>query len=215
MSVAQQNSYNGFAGDAATTIFSLTFAVPSDSTGSDILVYVIDASGNITLLGSNYTLDLVGKTLTYPVTPGQAPLAAGVAALPVGWQLYALRIESMVQPLALTTQGPFPAAGLMLALDKQTMMIQQLQDQINRCIKYPIGQTPTTTNVADFINAVAAILLQMQKGTYANLKIAAAANPTRQMWGWATDLGASGQLMFYGGDTTVGDGGWFGPLAGA
>lgn len=217
MTVAAQNSSNGFQGDGSTTVFTFTFALPSDSSGTDILLFVIDPEGVITPLTSNFTLDLIAQTITYPVTPGEAPLDTGVAALPAGWQLWAMRVESLVQALALTTQGPFPSAGLMLGLDKIVMMLQQLQEQIDRCVKYPIGQVPTTTDVTAFIAAVSAAIIQAPiTGTYAYCKEVAAANPTQWRFGLVNDQNDAGvqQLFLYCGDASAGDQGWFGPLTG-
>lgn len=218
MTVTNPVNANVFDGDDSTTVFTYTFQVPAASTGTDIYVYVIDDEGNITLLTSNYTLDLNAATVTYPVTPGITPLDPGVTALPAGWQIAIYRIESLTQALNMTTQGPFPAAGVMAALDMLTFITQQLQEQINRCVKYPIGELPTTTDVNDFIAAVNAIIATPPiTGTYAYCKSIAALAPTTPRNAIVTDQNDQGtaQLFFYSGNVNAGDGGWFGPLTGA
>lgn len=212
MSLANQNSFNVFDGDAATTVFNWTFALPVGSTGTEIVVYIIDDEGVITQLASNYSQDLNTNQLTYPVQSGVAPLDPGVTALPVGWQIAIYRTEPITQGLSLTTQGPFPAASIMGALDYLTMICQQLQEQLNRCVKYPIGQVPTTTDVNDFIAAVNAIIMTPPiQGTYAYVKAIAALDPTTPRFAIASDLGVAGEfsLLWYSGLTTVGDTGWF------
>lgn len=204
-------------GDGVTTVFGYTFQLPAGSTGTDIYVYIIDSSGNVTLLASNYTINLSAAQVTYPVVGGISPLGVGVNALPAGWSIAIYRIESLVQALNLTTQGPFPAAGLMAALDMLTLITQQIQEQINRCVKYPIGQAPTSTDVTAFIAAVSAIIQPpMISGTYAYVKAIAATAPTTSRFATVTDQNALGtqQLFFYSGTVAAGDGGWFGPLTG-
>lgn len=218
MTVSNPSNDNIFDGDGSTVLFSFTFQLPSDSTGTDIYVYVIDSAGNITLITSNLTLDLVNKTVTYPVTGGISPLANGINALPAGWQLGVFRIEQLTQALNMTTQGPFPAAGIMAAFDKLTLITQQLQEQINRCVKYPIGELPTTTDVNAFIAAVNAIIQPpMTVGTYAYVKSVAALAPTTARMFGVTDQNSNSttQLYFYSGNVAAGDGGWFGPITGA
>jgi hypothetical protein len=217
LTVANPVNFSIFQGDAATTVFGFTFAIPVGDTGSDIYVYYIAADGTITLLTSNLTLDLNAKTVTYPVTPGISPLSPSESAVPVGAQLAVFRIESLVQALNLTTQGPYPAAGIMAALDYLTMIAQQLQEQINRCVKYPIGQVPTSTDVNAFIAAVSAAIAQPPiQGTYSYCKSVAEQNPTIYRFAIVTDQNDQGtnQLFFYSGNVAAGDGGWFGPLTG-
>lgn len=217
MTVTNPVNDNIIDGDGVTTVFGYTFELPSDSDGGDIYVYVIDDQDNITLLTSNYTLDLNAATITYPVTSGISPLNPGVTALPIGWQIAIYRIENLTQALSLTTQGPFPAAGMMAALDMLTFITQQLQEQINRCVKYPIGQIPTSTDVTAFLAAVSALIPQSPLfGTYAYVKSVAALAPTTYRFAVVTDQNnlGTGQLFFYSGNVSAGDGGWFGPLTG-
>ncbi len=217
MTVTDPTNDNVLDGDGISTVFGFTFQVPSASTGTDIYVYIIDDDGAITLLTSNYTINLSAKTVTYPVVGGITPLAVGVNALPAGWKIAIYRIESLTQAMNLVTQGPFPAAGIMAALDQLTFITQQLQEQINRCVKYPIGEIPTTTDVNDFIAAVNAIIATPPvQGTYAYCKAIAALAPTTPRNAIVTDQNDQGtaQMFFYCGNILAGDGGWFGPLTG-
>lgn len=209
MTVSTQNNDNIFDGDGSTDQWSFTFELPSDSVGDDIYVYVIDDEGSITQITTNFTLDLNAQTITYPVTPGVSPLESGVSFLPAGWQLAVLRLEDIVQALNLTTQGAFPSAGLMLGLDKIVMILQQLQEQIDRCIKYPIGQAPTTADISTAVAAISSVFPPFTSDTYPNLLLLSAGSPTQKRWGFATDFnGGNGQLCFYTANTAVGDQGW-------
>lgn len=214
VTVATTNSFNLINGDGSNVTFPYTFELPDSSDGSDIYLYVIDDEGTITQITSNYTWNEADATFTYPNTAGISPLEAGITALPTGWQLCIMRVEPLTQAVNLTTLGPFPASSLMAQVDFLTMLVQQQQEQINRCVKFPIGQVPTTTDVNDFIDAVNAIIATPPiSGTLAYLKSISALAPTTTRFGIATDLGAGNALMWYGGDILLGDGGWFGPLA--
>jgi hypothetical protein len=217
LTVTIQTNYSISDGDDSTTVFGFTFAVPTASTGTDIYVYIIDDTGTITLITSNYTLDLSAKTVTYPNTAGITPLDPGVAALPSGWQIAIYRVEPLTQVLNLTTQGPFPSAGMMASLDQLEYQIQQIQEQLNRCVKYPIGQAPTTTDVNDFIAAVNAIIAPPPiYGSYTYVKSIAALAPTTFRTAFVNDQNSLGawQFFIYSGNVAAGDGGWFGPLSG-
>lgn len=217
MTVANPINDNILDGDGSSYVFGFTFDVPVGSTGTDIYVYIIDDEGTITLITSNYTLNLSAKTVTYPVTGGIPPLSPSDNFLPSGWQIAVYRIESLTQALNLVTQGPFPAAGLMAALDMATYQIQQLQEQVNRCVKYPIGQIPTSTDVTAFLAAISAMIPQGPiAGTYAYCKSIAALAPTTYRFAIVNDQNDQGtnQIFFYSGNVAVGDSGWFGPISG-
>lgn len=213
MTVTNPANDNIINGDGVTTVFGYTFQLPAGSVGSDIYVYVIDDLGNVTLLTSNYTLNLQLSQIIYPVTGGIAPLVVGVNALPANWKLAIYRLESLTQALNLVTQGPFPAAGIMAALDFLTLITQQLQEQVNRCFKLPVGSVPSVADVTvNSITIATGTLLGSitLADTYPNLK---ANPPASKTLAWATDIGA-GALVFYSGNPAIGDSGWFGPIVG-
>lgn len=206
MTVPAESNKVIYAGDGSTTAFPFTFTLPSDSTGTDVLGYVVDNLGNVTLLASNYTVDVTNKKFNYPTVGGVSPLPVGDNALPSGWELVIIRIETIEQILSLISQGIFDAASIMLAFDKIVMILQQLQEQLDRCVKVALN-TPNTVE-GPVIPATQA-MLPLYKGTYAQIKSQAAAAPTQQAWGWASDLNAgSGQLAFYTANASIGDSGW-------
>ena len=101
------------------------------------------------------------------------------------------------------TRGwPFSAAAMMLALDKLTMICQQLQEQLNRAVLLPINTPDNTLNPV--ISPSAGVPITYNR-TWAELAAIAAADPTTQFWGYATD---QTQLYFYTGNVNVGAGGF-------
>lgn len=207
MTVAYPANKIVYGGNGVTTVFSFPFDLPTNSDGSDVFAYVVNASAIVTPLTGNYSVNPATKELTYPLVAGVSPLDAGVAVLPVGWKLVIARIEDIVQGLSLIEQGSFSSRTIMAQLDYMTMIAQQQQEQLDRCFKYPIDtQAPDNDTVQAFLAAIAAVLPNFSYDSYVNLKNHAAINPTLACWGWATDQKA---LVFYTGDTTVGDNGWF------
>lgn len=198
-------------GDGVTTSFPYSFAI-NTSDGSDIYPFVVDDDGVVTQLTSNYSINTGTARVTYPSVGGISPLGPSDLALPTGWTLVLLRIEPLSQTLSLTTQGTFDAPSIMSALDKIMMVIQQLQEQINRCVKYPVGTVPASVDVAAFLAVVSAqIQSPPPSGTYAYLKSLALVTPGTPFMGLATDLGAVGQStpVWYCGIASVGDQGFF------
>lgn len=214
MTLAASQNYAIFDGDGVTTTFPYTFGI-NTTDGSDISVYYIDSSGTVTLVTSNYSVDVANSRVLYPTVAGVSPLASTDTAVPVGAQLELLRVEPLSQTVQLVDQGVFDPASIETGMDKITMICQQLQEQINRCVKYPLGTSPTTADVDAFIAAVSAIIQPpVISGTLAYLKSVSEGTPTTVRFGIATNLGTGNALMWYCGNATLGDEGWFGPLAG-
>lgn len=131
-------------GNAATTTWPFTFLIP---TLDDITVtLVLLSSGDETVLApSLFTVtglgDPAGGSVEYPLTG--SPLSA----------LYDIVVERFVaetQETDLVNQGGAYPADIEDALDYLTMITQQLQDQIDRCIVFSVAdEVETTLPVAD------------------------------------------------------------------
>lgn len=203
-----------YDGDGITVLFPYTFEIDTDD-GSDIVLFVVDDDGNVTELTGNYSIDVANSRISYPTVAGVSPLEPLIAALPIGWVLVAMRVEPISQTTQLTDQGVVSMPAIEGGLDKLTMICQQLQEQIDRCVKYPVDQLPTSTDVDAFIAAVSAIIQPPAiSGTFAYLKSISVGTPTTVRFGIATDLGTGNALMWYCGNSALGNDGWFGPLAG-
>ncbi len=191
MSLSASSNKILYAGDDVTTVFAITFALPTGSTGSDVYVYIIDDEGAVTKLTSNYSVDVNALTVTYPTVGGVAPLDTGVNALPNGWQIALVREEPLSQTLQLLNQGVLDMPSLEKALDKLTMIAQQLQEQVARCFKVPINvpYDPTSPTQNPVVSTQAV-------GTLAQLIAISDASPAVARFGVATDIGG-GQLLYY------------------
>lgn len=124
-----------FSGNDITTSFPFAFKVFSTA---DVLVVLADSVGSETDLveGVDYTVTLNANQNANPggTVNKTTPLVTGEA----------LVITSQVQnlqPTDLTNQGGFYPAVINAALDRATIQIQQLAEQLARSAKLPITRT--------------------------------------------------------------------------
>jgi hypothetical protein len=214
MSITDASNKVIYAGDAnggANTpgqAFDITPVLPTDSTGTDVYGYVVDAAGVVTKLTSNYSIDVGAKHFIYPTVGAVAPLLTGVNAVPIGWELVIVRAEPLSQTLALTNSGIWDGPSIDAAFDKLTMICQQIQEQVNRCFQAPIN---VPYNPAIPVVLPGASILAQYSGTLAYLITISNAAPTVPAFGIATDIG-SGQLVWYPGYAStsgVNGSGWY------
>lgn len=129
-----------YQGDGATTAFPFTFRI-IDAT--DIKLLLIDADGTETDITSDYFVDTVNNTVHYPgYAPGAEPgLTDQPAPVQEGQRLVVYRELPVTQEKDLGEKWPFFV--IELALDKLTMLIQQVKGIWDRCLKVSVGQEAT------------------------------------------------------------------------
>lgn len=119
-----RHEYNG---NGATVTFPIDFRYDAKS---HVKVYVGEV---LKTLDTDYTLTVAGVdsggTLTFITAP-----AAGTGNVVI------LRISPKTQLEQLPTAGPFPTTTVEInMIDKLCMMVQELQEEIARCVKFPIA----------------------------------------------------------------------------
>lgn len=127
--VSSTNNKNVYNGDGATITWAYTFPIILTS---DINIYTISSTGIVTTVTSNYSINTSINMVTYPVSG---------SPLPVGSQIVLYRQEPITQTSSIKNQYRLPLDVIELAFDKQTMISQQLQEQISRSILSPINTT--------------------------------------------------------------------------
>ena len=134
MTVSTQNQISSFTADGNNYLFDFDFFIEEYS---DLEVIVRDSNGveTIQVLNTDYTGVL--KT----ATGGRISLQASTPAS--GSKVYIRRKLDLVQETDYQEGATFPAASHEKALDRLTHISQQLQEQIDRCIKASIT-TPIT-----------------------------------------------------------------------
>lgn len=129
-----------FDGNDVTTSFPFTFKV--FSTGDIAVVRTMPSGIEETLvLDSDYSVTLNGDqdanpggTITYPVSG---------APLPADWRLTAVGDLDNLQPTDITNGGGFYPQVIENALDRVTMLLQQLDEEVDRTIRIAVSDNST------------------------------------------------------------------------
>ena len=149
MTVTSSTNKVSFSGDGSTTVFAYSFKIFDQD---DLTVILRSATGTETTqtITTNYTVSGVGSASGGNVTMGTAPAS--------GTTLTILREQPLTQGLDLVANDPFPAASMEDALDKITMQVQTLDEEVGRAIKASktntITSTEFTVSAADRANKV-------------------------------------------------------------
>jgi hypothetical protein len=147
MTVAASGNKNVYNGDGVTTHWSYTFPIINDT---DIHVYLTDLSGTVSEVTSNFTVDSNNTRVVYP------SVVSGLPPLPSGWKITLIRQEPQTQGVDLRNQGSLNAEVLEQAFDKATLIIQDQQETLSRCVKYPVDQSPSDSTTATFLSTIEA-----------------------------------------------------------
>lgn len=124
-----------FIGNGTATVFPFTFKVFA---AADLDVIRLNTSTGVEstlVLNSDYTVTLNGNQNTNP--GGSVTLSAG--ALATGLTLTITSDIANLQPTDLTNQGGFYPEVITDSLDRATIQIQQMADDLTRSIKTPIS----------------------------------------------------------------------------
>lgn len=146
MTVSSTTTKAQYSGNGVTTVFAVPFYFLLNA---DLLVILRSSGGVETtqLLGTNYTVTGAGNEAGGSVTMIVAP--------PAGTTLTILRNAPATQVTDLLPNDRLPAESLENALDKATMLIQQLEEEAGRSLKYPatdasvLSQIPTVSTRAN------------------------------------------------------------------
>jgi microcystin-dependent protein len=147
MTIETTTSSVTYQGNDATTVFTYGFLI---SAAADAVVSLTDIAGNTTttLDPAAYTItglaDANGGTVTYPLVGSPITTASNLTIQ---------RVLPLTQEVDLTNQDGFFPSVLEDALDNLCMEIQQVQEQIDRAVIFPVG---TTVNVPALTAAILA-----------------------------------------------------------
>ena len=139
---------NAYAGDNSTTQFTYTFPIHSTS---ELKVILRSSAGveTVQTLNSDYTINDTGTGGT--VTFASAP-ASGVS-------IVLIRDTNQTQEVDYLANDPFPADTHEGALDKLTLLTQELQEEIDRSLKVSRTAPITNSQITDNATARAGKLL--------------------------------------------------------
>ena len=138
MTISSTTVRNSYSGDNSTTTFSYTFKIFADS---DIQVIIRSANGTETTktITTHYTVTGAGNS-------GGGSVIFTSGNIPTSTQTVVLRRNiPQTQAIDYIANDPFPAESHEEGLDRATMAIQQLQEELTRSIKLSKTNTMTST----------------------------------------------------------------------
>jgi hypothetical protein len=138
MTISSTTVRNSYSGDNSTTTFSYTFKIFADS---DIQVIIRSANGTETTktITTHYTVTGAGAS-------GGGSVIFTSGNIPTSTQTVVLRRNiPQTQAIDYIANDPFPAESHEEGLDRATMAIQQLQEELTRSIKLSKTNTMTST----------------------------------------------------------------------
>jgi hypothetical protein len=169
MTISSTTVRNSYSGDGTTDTFTYNFKIFQDS---DIQVIIRSANGTETIktITTHYTVTDAGVSAggTVVFTAGNIPTATETVVL--------RRNIPQTQAIDYIANDPFPAESHEEGLDRATMAIQQIQEEVTRSLKLSKTNTMTSTEftvgAADRANKILAfdaageISVTQELGTY-------------------------------------------------
>lgn len=149
MTVSTQLTKRIYSGNGLTRNWEVDFPV---SSWQDIHVFITSPQGTQTEVSSNYEFDETSHLLTYPT------VASGLDPLATGWSITLVRCTPLTQEIDLLRQGELDAEVLEQGYDKLTRLVQELAEQVTRCMKYPVSTQSLTQAQTELTSSQVAAL---------------------------------------------------------
>jgi hypothetical protein len=143
MTISTTDNKVSYNGNGVTTVFAFPYLFFANT---DLDVYSVSPSGALTLLTptTDYTVTGAGVESGGTVTTVVPPAT--------GTQLLIVRVLSLTQETDYIEGDAFPAESHERALDRLTMITQQIQEEVDRSIKVQLGGTDNLDDLIDSIN---------------------------------------------------------------
>ena len=138
MTISTTDSRISYNGNGVTTVFSFPYRFLANG---DIVVVSVSSTGveAVKTLTTNYTLTGAGDDAGGSVTMLVAPAS--------GTRLIIYRDTDIVQETDYISGDPFPAETHERALDRLTMIAQEIGSGTDRSIKVPVGDSSSLSTV--------------------------------------------------------------------
>jgi len=138
MTISSTTVRNSYSGDNSTTTFSYTFKIFADS-DIQVIIRSTDGTETIKTITTHYTVTGAGNS-------GGGSVIFTSGNIPTSTQTVVLRRNiPQTQAIDYIANDPFPAESHEEGLDRATMAIQQLQEELTRSIKLSKTNTMTST----------------------------------------------------------------------
>ena len=142
MTISSTTVKNSYSGNGSTTAFAYTFKIFANT---DLQVIIRSSTGTETVktLTTHYTVsgvgDASGGNVTF--TSGNTPASGETVVI--------RRAVPQTQAIDYIANDPFPAESHEEGLDRATMTLQQVQEELDRAIKLSRTNTMTSTEFAN------------------------------------------------------------------
>ena len=143
MTVSNEDYRNDYIGNGSTTVFPVDFYFLTDAE----LLVVLTAVGDVEttqILNTDYTVQDAGVPSGGSITMVVPPAT--------GEKLTIVRNMPLTQLTDYEENDNFPAESHETALDRLTMLTQQLQEEVNRCSKTSVGAGGSAANILNSIS---------------------------------------------------------------
>ena len=138
MTISSTTVRNSYSGDNSTTTFSYTFKIFQDS-DIQVIIRSTDGTETIKTITTHYTVTGAGNS-------GGGSVIFTSGNIPTSTQTVVLRRNiPQTQAIDYIANDPFPAESHEEGLDRATMAIQQLQEEVTRSLKLSKTNTMTST----------------------------------------------------------------------
>ena len=141
MTISSTTVKNSYSGDGSTTTFNYTFKIFADS-DLQVIIRSSTATETVKTITTHYTVTGAGSASggTVVFTAGNIPTNTETVVL--------RRAVPQTQAIDYIANDPFPAESHEEGLDRATMTLQQVQEELDRSIKLSRTNTMTSTEFA-------------------------------------------------------------------
>ncbi|QPZ53543.1 putative tail fiber [Pelagibacter phage HTVC035P] len=138
MTISSTTVKNSYSGDGSTTTFNYTFKIFADS-DLQVIIRSSTATETVKTITTHYTVTGAGSASggTVVFTSGNIPASGETVVL--------RRAVPQTQAIDYIANDPFPAESHEEGLDRATMTLQQVQEELDRAIKLSRTNTMTST----------------------------------------------------------------------
>jgi len=138
MTISSTTVKNSYSGDGSTTTFNYTFKIFADS-DLQVIIRSSTATETVKTITTHYTVTGAGSASggTVVFTAGNIPASGETVVL--------RRAVPQTQAIDYIANDPFPAESHEEGLDRATMTLQQVQEELDRSIKLSRTNTMTST----------------------------------------------------------------------
>ena len=141
MTISSTTVKNSYSGDGSTTTFNYTFKIFANS-DLQVIIRSSTATETVKTITTHYTVTGAGSASggTVVFTSGNIPASGETVVL--------RRAVPQTQAIDYIANDPFPAESHEEGLDRATMTLQQVQEELDRSIKLSRTNTMTSTEFA-------------------------------------------------------------------